>query len=40
MLAILTFGLLMMGFIVYKLILIVPMREACVIEGLASSNRS
>ena len=34
MLAILTFGLLMMGFIVYKLILIVPMREACVIERL------
>ena len=34
MLAILTFGLLMMGFIVYKLILIVSMREACVIERL------
>ncbi len=34
MLAILTFGLLMMGFIGYKLILIVPMREACVIERL------
>ena len=34
MLAILTLGLQMMGFIVYKLILIVPMREACVIERL------
>ena len=34
MLAILTFLLLGVGFIIYKLILIVPMREACVIERL------
>ncbi|MEJ6593165.1 MAG: SPFH domain-containing protein [SAR86 cluster bacterium] len=39
MLAILTFLLLGVGFITYKLILIVPMREACVIERLGKFKR-
>ena len=39
MLAIFTFVMLGVGFIVYKLILIVPMRELCVIERLGKFNK-